>query len=109
MTDSTQTGAGSPTDGVIELLIDPRASRFTVQAFAGGMLSVLGHSPTFVAGDYQGEIHCNPETGAETSFKLTVKAASLQLMDDLGGNDRKSIEETMQDEVLESTKYPEIV
>lgn len=109
MTESAQTGGSAPTGGVIQLNVDPRASKFTIQAFASGMLSALGHSPTFAARDYQGEVHCNPETGAEAALKLTVKATGLQLMDDLSTKDRKTIEETMQNEVLESAKYPEIV
>lgn len=91
------------------MVIDPRASRFTVQAFASGVFSALGHDPTFTARDYQGEVQCNPETGEGASLKMTVKAASLQVSDDFSGKDRTTIMETMQNEVLESARFPDIV
>jgi polyisoprenoid-binding protein YceI len=94
---------------VIRYTIDKRVSKFTVQAFADGMLSMLGHSPTFAARDYEGVIECDPDTGEGASFTLRVKAASLELLDDLSSSDRRRIKETMHDEVLESEKYPEIV
>ena len=94
---------------VIRYTIDKRASKFTVQAFAEGMLSFLGHSPTFAARDYEGVIECDPETGEGTSLTLDVKAASLELLDDLSSSDRRRIKETMHKEVLESEKYSEIV
>ena len=94
---------------VIRYTIDKRASKFTVQAFAEGMLSFLGHSPTFAARDYEGVIECDPETGEGISLRLNVKAASLELLDDLSSGDRRRIRETMHDEVLESENYPEIV
>ena len=37
-------------------LIDTSASRFTVQAFATGLLSSFGHNPTIAIRDYEGEI-----------------------------------------------------
>ena len=94
---------------VIRYTIDNRVSKFTVQAFADGMLSILGHSPTFAAREYEGVIECDPETGEGASFTLKVKAASLELVDDLSSSDRRRITETMHDEVLESENYPEIV
>ena len=33
---------------------DPNQSRFTVRAFATGMLSALGHDPTFAVRDFRG-------------------------------------------------------
>ena len=94
---------------VIRYTIDKRASKFTVQAFADGMLSFLVHSPTFAAHDYDGVIECDPETGDGASFTLKVKAASLELVDDLSSSDQRRITETMHDDVLESERYPEIV
>ena len=94
---------------VIRYTIDKSASKFTVQAFPEGLLSMLGHSPTFVARDYEGVIECDPETGEGASFTLKVQAPSLELVDDLGSSDRRRITETMHDEVLETEKYPEIV
>lgn len=105
------TGAGVARggNGIVEFAADLRVSRFTVQAFAGGMLSALGHSPTFAARDYRAAIHCNPETGEGASITLTIKARSLELTDDYSTKDRKTIEQTMQSEVLESDTFAEII
>ncbi|MEO6447149.1 MAG: YceI family protein [Gemmatimonadaceae bacterium] len=83
-------------------------SRFTVRAFATGMLSALGHSPTFAVRDYSGEVTFDPEIPDAASLQLKVRASSLALTDDLSQTDRTSIESTMQDEVLESEHYPAI-
>ncbi len=94
---------------VIRYTIDKRVGKFTVQAFPEGMLSFLGHSPTFAARDYEGIIECDPETGEGASFTLNVKAASLELIDDLSSGDRRRIKETMHNDVLETATYPEII
>jgi hypothetical protein len=63
---------------MVRYTLDPVSSRFTVQAFAGGMLSVLAHSPTFFAiPEFTGELRFTPETFADTSFHLTVRADTL--------------------------------
>ena len=46
----------------VKFLIDTSASRFTVQAFATGMLSTFGHNPKIGIRDYEGEIKFVPET-----------------------------------------------
>jgi polyisoprenoid-binding protein YceI len=111
VTDATQAQADAtkPGGNVIRYSMETRVSKFTVQAFAGGMLSAIGHDPTFAARDYSGEIECDPATGAGASLKLSVKAMSLQVSDDFSSKDKKQIEETMQAEVLESAKFPDIV
>lgn len=110
MTEAGAGGAGHQAPGgIVKFTIDTRTSRFTIQAFAGGMLSAIGHDPKFAARDYTGEIECNPETGEGASLTLRIKAASLQLMDDFNSSDKRTIEETMQGEVLETAKYPEII
>ncbi|MEO5904570.1 MAG: YceI family protein [Gemmatimonadaceae bacterium] len=109
MTDDAKPEADSAGGGIVRFVVEQRVSRFTVQAFAGGVLSAIGHDPAFVARDYIGEIQCNPETGEGASLKLSIKAASLQLNDDMSSKDKKTIEETIQTEVLESAKFPDIV
>ena len=43
------------TDAAIRYRIDVGMSRFTVRAFATGLFSSLGHSPTLAIRDYTGE------------------------------------------------------
>ncbi len=88
--------------------LDPTHSQFTVQAFAAGMLSFLGHNPTFAVRDYQGEVRLDPTTGADAWLRVVVRADSLQLVDRVSDGDRRQIEETMRGEALETAAYPEI-
>jgi polyisoprenoid-binding protein YceI len=90
--------------------LDPTHSRFTVQAFVAGMLSFLGHNPTFAVTDFSGDVmfeEAAPGEGA--SVRVAVRADSLRLMDKVSAADRRQIEETMQKETLETAAYPEIV
>ena len=94
---------------MVRYLIDPRASRFTARAFAEGPLSAMGHNPSFAIRDVDGEIALDPESGEKASLKLKVKAGSLALTDNMSDKDRREIERAMQEEVLETSRFPEIV
>ena len=89
--------------------IDPGASRLTLQAFAEGLFSAFGHNPRFNAGDLSGEVRMEEGDLASASLDLIVKAGSLRVVDDLSEKDRVEIERMMHDEVLETSRYPEIV
>ena len=88
--------------------LEPTKSRFTVQAFATGMLSFFAHSPTFAARDFSGEIRIEGGVIDGIRVELTVKAASLELLDKVRPADREEIEGRMRREVLEVSAYPEI-
>jgi polyisoprenoid-binding protein YceI len=89
--------------------LEPDSSRFIVQAFASGMLSFLGHSPTFAVRDFDGKLHWDPETPQGGELEVTVRADSLELTDKVRPADRQEIEGRMRREVLEVSTYPEIV
>ena len=90
-------------------LLEASQSRFTVQAFARGALSALGHSPTFAIRSFTGEVSFADETGAAASINLTIQADSLALTDSLTTKDREEIESRMRQEVLDTAACPEIV
>ena len=92
----------------VHYLIDKSSSRFTVRAFATGMLSSLGHSPTFAIRNFDGDLDFSPEALSATSLRIHVKADSLEVMDDIRCKDRQEMETTMNERVLETSKYPEI-
>ena len=96
-------------DQLVHYRLDPAASKFTVQAFAEGLLSMFGHDPMFGVKDFQGEASFVPETFENASLKLTINANSLRVVNDVKEKDRQDIERTMRDEVLETGKFPEIV
>jgi polyisoprenoid-binding protein YceI len=88
--------------------LDPGQSRFTVQAFAAGMLSFLGHSPTFAVRDFSGVVSFERGRAEEMRLELTVRADGLALVDQVRDADRREIEGTMRRDVLETAAYPEI-
>ena len=95
--------------GLVHYRLDPAASKFTVQAFAEGLLSMFGHDPVIGVKDFQGEASFVPETFENALLKLTINANSLRVVNDVKEKDRQDIERTMRDEVLETGKFPEIV
>ena len=98
--------AETPTDRYV---IDSRSSRFTVQAFATGLLAKMGHNPTIGIRDFSGEMRFNPDRLEAGSFHLVIKTASLSVQDDISTKDLKEMERLMSQEVLETAKFPEIV
>src|SRR5262245_40855874 len=89
--------------------LDPSQSRFTVQAFAAGLLAGFGHNPSIAIRDFTGEIRIMPETLADASLRLEINANSLVLLDEVKEKDREEIERTMFNDVLETRLYPEII
>jgi polyisoprenoid-binding protein YceI len=89
--------------------IDPKLSRFTVQAFAGGLLSGFGHNPTFAVRDFKGEAKFSRDTPQHGSLLMKIQSDSLQLTTDVSDKDRREIERTMKEEVLETERNPEIL
>src|SRR5271156_6263315 len=87
-------------------VIDSRASRFTVQAFATGLMAKMGHNPTIGIRDFSGEMRFDPDKLEAGSFRLAVKAASLSVQDDISSKDIREIERLMNQEILETPKFP---
>ena len=88
---------------------DNKTSRFTVQAFATGLLSFAAHSPTFLVADVRGGIDLDGDELNQMKLELTVKSDSLEIIDRVRAADRTDIEGRMRREVLETSSYPEIV
>lgn len=94
---------------LLHYVVDARASRFTVHAFATGMLSAMGHDPKIGIRTFSGEVDFNPESAEARRFRLSMQANSLGVLDDISDKDRREIEKMMNEQVLEPAKYPEIV
>jgi polyisoprenoid-binding protein YceI len=95
--------------GLATYVVAPRISRFQVQAFAGGLLSALGHNPVFNIRGLVGDASVREGTFEDASLVLRVDATSLQLMDDISERDREDIEFNMHRDVLETDRFPEIL
>ena len=98
----------SPPGTQARFVIDARRSRFTVQAFATGMLSAMGHNPTIGIRMFSGEVDFDPEALDAAGFRITIQAASLEVLDDISERDRREMERLMKGDVLGAGKYPEI-
>jgi polyisoprenoid-binding protein YceI len=88
--------------------LDARASQFTVQAFANGLVAAVAHSPKIAIRDWQGEAQFVPGTLEGASLRVRIKAASLQVLDEMRDNDRNKLQRVMNDEVLETARFPEV-
>jgi len=103
---AAEEAAESPTDRYV---IDGRSSRFTVRALATGLLAKMGHNPTIGIRDLSGEVKFNPDKLEAGSFRLVIKSASMSVQDDISDKDLREMERLMNQEVLETAKFPEIV
>jgi len=53
----------APDDGTsVSCAIDPRASQFTVQAFASGLISAVAHSPKIAIREWSADVRFVPDT-----------------------------------------------
>src|ERR1700730_7404690 len=89
-------------------LIDSDLSRFTVRAFSGGIFSAMGHNPTFAIRDLTGEAGLSKSALEEAYLRVSINAASLAVQDNISEQDRREIERTMNQEVLDSARFPRI-
>ena len=99
----------TPEGATVRYQIDGKGSKFTVRAFATGLLSAFGHNPTIAIPDFEGEALVNPAALEQSSLHLVIRAASLLVTDDMNDKDRAEIDRKMHEEVLESDSYSDIV
>jgi polyisoprenoid-binding protein YceI len=100
---------GTPEAATVRYVIEAKEGRFTVQAFATGLLSVFGHNPTIAIPDFEGEVSLNPDVVDQSSLRLVIHAGSLNDTDDVSEKDRAEINRAMHQDVLESDSFPDIV
>jgi polyisoprenoid-binding protein YceI len=93
----------------VHFVVDARSSRFTVQAFATGLLSAMGHSPVIGIRTLSGEVDFDAAALQASGFRLSINANSLSVLDDVSDKDRREIERMMNEQVLEVAKFPEIL
>ena len=93
-------------DSPANFTIDTRASLFTVQAFASGIVAVIAHSPKFAMREVLGEIRMDPRSLENSSVRVSVRLASLEITDEVTSVDRREIERVMFEEVLQKNTNP---
>lgn len=89
--------------------IDSKASQFTVQAFASGLISAVAHSPKIAIRNWNAEVSFLPDSLADAALKVVIQAGSLEVLDELREADRRELHRVMFDDVLETRSYPQIV
>jgi hypothetical protein len=62
----------------VDYVIDTRASQFTVQAFADGLMKAVAHSPKIAIRDWMGAIRVPSSTLEGATIKVQVHAGSLE-------------------------------
>lgn len=90
----------------MQYTIDRMASRFAVQAFATGLLSAFGHNPTIGIRDYEGVIQVVPGTYEKAFVHMTVQTGAMEVLDEMKNDDRKKLEQTMYEEILDVKHFP---
>ena len=94
---------------LLHYVVDARSSRFTVQAFATGILSAMGHNPKIGIRTFTGDVDFNAGAAQARGFRLSMKSNSLGILDDISDKDRRDMEKMMNEQVLETDKYADIV
>ena len=92
----------------IRYAVDTRTSQFTVQAFASGLIAAVAHSPKIAIREWSGVAQMASSTLEGASLKVRVRAASLEVLDELSEVDRRELHRVMNREVLETQEFPEI-
>jgi len=90
----------------VKFTIDVSGSRFTVQAFATGLLSSFGHNPTIGIRDFEGEIQFVPETYEGAHVRLALRTNAMEVLDEMKSDDRKKLEQLMYENVLNVEQFP---
>ena len=99
----------TPDDGAsVRYAIDPRASQFTVQAFASGLISAVAHSPKIAIREWSADVSFEPDTLKNARVNVAIKSNSLEVLDSLRDSDRREIHRVMNNEVLECARFPEV-
>jgi polyisoprenoid-binding protein YceI len=93
---------------VLTYKIDARRSSFTVQVFVTGVLSTFGHNPNIAIRDFSGQVQAVPNSPGASSVKIKIRTESFDVTDNIKDDDRREIEKAMRNEVLETSRFPEI-
>lgn len=93
---------------IVRYAIDPKASQFTVQAFASGLISAVAHSPKIAIRDWKGEVGFIPDTLGGAKLNVVIRSSSLEVLDELRESDRRELQRVMYAEVLETSRFPDV-
>jgi polyisoprenoid-binding protein YceI len=87
--------------------LESSRSRFTVQAFASGMLWAFAHNPMIAIKEFTGSLTFSPQTAEKPILEIVVNAHSMESCDPIRPKDKLEIEDTMK-EMLDVATYPTV-
>jgi polyisoprenoid-binding protein YceI len=90
----------------VRYVFDAKSSKFTVQAFATGLLSGFGHNPLIAIRDFDGEVQFVPGSYEKIFVRMSVKTSTFEPLGDMKRDDRQKMESMMRDEVLQIEQFP---
>lgn len=88
--------------------VDAKKSRFIVETETSGLSTMFGHDHRIAIEDFGGTASFVPGALGTGALEMTVRADSMRLLDESTGADRASIEKALREDVLETSKFPEI-
>jgi polyisoprenoid-binding protein YceI len=88
--------------------VDAKKSRFIVETETSGLSTMFAHDHKIEVGDFSGAASFAPAGFSGASLDFTVKAASLRLAGETTIGEREAIEAALREDVLETSKHPEI-
>ena len=88
--------------------IVPEESKLEIHAGTAGVFGFMGHGHTMVPKVFNGEMDFNPQNPVPATVTLRIDARSLQETAEFKPDEKATIEKQLHQEVLETTKYPEI-
>jgi polyisoprenoid-binding protein YceI len=89
-------------------VFDPKASHFTVKAFASGMSAGLGPNPTIAIRDFGGDVSFFSDSLDTAKLTMRIRAASLAVEDEMNQEDRRTLERIMNEPVLSTSRHPDV-
>jgi polyisoprenoid-binding protein YceI len=110
--DGVQTQATPPgaSPQKVTFQLDSSRSHFEVLTSSSGLFRAFGHDHIIAVKDFSGTVELDPSALDRSALHMRVKASSLALSGaKVSEKDRKEIEGTMRNQVLEVDRFPEII
>jgi polyisoprenoid-binding protein YceI len=100
--------SSAPQQGLstVRYAFDPAVSRFTVHAFATGLLASFGHSPTIAIRDFSGTVEFAPGSYERARVHMKINTNSFDVLDEMKRKDREKLQEEMFETVLKANRFP---
>jgi polyisoprenoid-binding protein YceI len=83
-------------------------SHFRIQVGSSGLFSAFGHDHLIEATKIEGCASIDPKDLAHSSITLTFPTADIRVLDPKEAKDRPEVQKTMETEVLEVSRYPQV-